>query len=238
MRHRSQLFSSMPKGQARYRNAVAKARTASRGRPASKRSRGGQRNEQLPFSPPEDWHEPRTERADGYKILVQPPGGGYRHILTPAEIRERLAQLPSHFLQQLEVVQLSRMTRKKQSFPCYGMQWGNALYLYPLEASLIEYFTTPPGPDLVNETQMYGGRWVHEAPHTWMLVWTVETIKDYYLNNILIHELGHLLDDRNSSYLDRERYAEWFAIEYGYRASQAYQARRRQPQVTRRHHGS
>ncbi len=234
MRRSLSLSSSMPKRQARYCNTVAKARTASRGRPASKRTRGGQRNERLPFSPPEDWHEPRGNGHGHYRVIIQSPGDGYRHILTPEEIRDRLAQLPAHFIEPLEVVQLSRMTRKKQSFPCYGMQWGSALYLYPIEESLVEYFSSPPGPDLVNETKMYGGRWTHEAPSSWTLVWTEQTIKDYYLNNILIHELGHLLDDRNASYLDRERYAEWFAIEYGYRASRAQG--RAAKKVTRRHH--
>ena len=45
------------------------------------------------------------------------------------------------------------MTRKKQSFPCYGMQWGNAIYLYPLEESLVEHFYQPPRPALVNEAE-------------------------------------------------------------------------------------
>ena len=41
--------------------------------------------------------------------------------------------------------------------------------------------------------------------------------QDFYLNNILIHELGHLVDERNTGYIERERYAEWFAVQYGYR---------------------
>ena len=53
----------------------------------------------------------------------------------------------------------------------------------------------------------------------WQLVWTEEAIRDFYLNNVLIHELGHILDSRNTSHRDRERYAEWFALEMGYKAS-------------------
>ena len=63
--------------------------------------------------------------------------------VTPEQIRRRLESLPQRFMQGLEFVQLSRMTRKKQSFPCYGMQWGAALYLYPLEKSLEEIFYSP-----------------------------------------------------------------------------------------------
>ena len=69
----------------------------------------------------------------------------------------------------------------------------------------------------------------------WQLVWTEATIKDFYLNNILIHELGHLLDNRNTSYTDRERYAEWFAIEHGLKKS-GRPKRERKKRVRRRHH--
>ena len=158
-------------------------------------------------------------------------------MVTEAEIRQRLSVLPASFTAPLEVMQLSRVTRKKQSFPCYGMQWGAAIYLYPIEESLVEYFSRAPHPSQWNEARMYGGRWEADGPTGWKLVWTEAAIKDFYLNNILIHELGHLLDLRNNSYVDRERYAEWFAIRYGYQPTQGERRERLQPQpVVRRHH--
>jgi hypothetical protein len=142
--------------------------------------------------------------------------------------------LPGRFLDSLEVIQFSRMTRKKLSFPCYGMQWGASLYLYPIENSLIEYYGKPPKPNQVTEAAMYGGRWEQDDREVWKLVWTLPAVKDFYLNNILIHELGHLLDDRNSRAAERERYAEWFALEYGYKPSRTARGMKRS--VRRRHH--
>ncbi|HTN77852.1 MAG TPA: hypothetical protein VL096_21485 [Pirellulaceae bacterium] len=185
-----------------------------------KRARGGDVVRDRSFVPPEQWHEPSEEPTGCYRLIAQLAGEGYRHAVTPDEVRDRLAQLPSDMLQCLEVVQLSRITKKKLTFPCYGMQWGNAVYLYPIEESLVEYYPRPPRPMLRKEAEMYGGKWVQEAGGAWKLVWTEASIKDFYLNNILIHELGHLLDQRNTSYIDRERFAEWFAIEYGYKPSQ------------------
>lgn len=199
----------------------------------ARRLQFGARNVPAPFSPPEDWHEPAEDGRD-YRIIEQSPGEGYRHVVSPQQVRDRLEQVPDHFLQDLEVIQFSQMTRKKQSFPCYGMQWGVTIYLYPLEESLEETFYVPPRPEVVNEAKMYGGRWDEPESGVWRLRWTPRTIADFYLNNILLHELGHLLDDRNNGYADRERYAEWFAIEYGYRRSGGRPARR--PYVKRRHH--
>lgn len=200
--------------------------------PFSVRARGGPQNLRMPFLPPEDWHEP-CEDGRPYKIIVQDPGKGYQHVLTPEEVRERLAQLPERFLENLEVVQFSRMTRKKQSFPCYGMQWGTTLYLYPIESGLTEYCSRPPRPEQAIEAEMYGVRWVEDRPGLWKLQWNEAAIKDFYLNNILIHELGHLLDERNSGYVDRERYAEAFANKYG---APNRRSRPKRKKVIRRHH--
>ena len=151
-------------------------------------------------------------------MVHQPAGKGFRHILTEDDVRGRLAELPRWMVEPLEVVQFSQMTRKKRHAPCYGMQWGNAIYLYPIEDALVESFNDPPKPAQRIEASMYGARWSHQNGQ-WRLVWTEEAIRDFYLNNVLIHELGHILDDRNNSSRDRERFAEWFALEVGYKAS-------------------
>ncbi|HTI51020.1 MAG TPA: hypothetical protein VL475_08715 [Planctomycetaceae bacterium] len=168
------------------------------------------------FSAPENWHEARESGEVRY--VVQPAGEGFIHAVTPAEIRDRLADLPARFTRQLAVVQFSAMTRKRRLFPCYGMQWGWAVYLHPIEATLVEAYHRPPTPQQRIEARMFGGRWSHDGT-LWRLTWTERTIKDFYLNNVLIHEIGHLNDPRNSSTRDRERFANWFAIEYGYRAT-------------------
>jgi len=171
-----------------------------------------------PFLPPEKWYEPEEARVGDYAIVVRTPGQGYRHVVTEDDIRGRLAQVPKWMIAGLDVVQLSTMTRKKRRAPCYGMQWGSTIYLYPIEESLVEAFPDPPKPAQKIETAMYGARW-QQAGRRWQLVWSEEALRDFYLNNVLIHELGHILDSRNSRYLDRERYAEWFALEHGYKAS-------------------
>ena len=191
-----------------------------------------------PFLPPENWYEPGEGGNGEFKIVIAPPGAGYRHVLSADEVRQRLDQLPQSLVAPLEVVQMSQMTRKRRIAPCYGMQWGAAIYLYPIEERLVEKFTSPPKPSQKIEAQMFGAQWRQTGAHEWSLFWTEEAIKDFYLNNVLIHELGHVLDSRNSRSLDRERYAEWFAVEHGYRASRRDDLAERtiSKYVVRRHH--
>jgi hypothetical protein len=204
------------KGPAPAKNAAA--RSARRVVTMGKRTRISSAALRGPYLPPEEWYEPAEQRAGDYAVVVRPAGQGYRHIITEEDIRGRLAQLPAWMLVGLDVVQLSTMTRKKRRAPCYGMQWGSTIYLYPIEESLIESFGKPPRPQQKIEAAMYGARW-EQLHGQWRLIWTEAALRDFYLNNVLIHELGHILDSRNSRYLDRERYAEWFAVEHGYKAS-------------------
>ena len=83
---------------------------------------------------PETWHEPVGRSS--VKFVVEPAGEGYIHPVTTEEVAERIEQLPKGFRNKLEIVQFSRMTRKRALFPCYGMQWGTAVYLYPIESTL------------------------------------------------------------------------------------------------------
>ena len=203
-----------------------------------------------PYLPPENWYEPSDQRSESgrgdsgsglrgnFRVIHQPAGAGFRHLLTEADVRARLAQLPSWMVEPLEVVQFSRMTRKKQHAPCYGMQWGNTIYLYPIEEALVETFCQPPGPAQKIEAAMYGARWESGGGRSWRLIWTEATARDFYLNNVLIHELGHILDNRNTSTKDRERFAEWFALEHGYKATRrAELAQRALAKYAVRRHG-
>lgn len=203
----------------RYEKAIAsRRRQTSAPRPgAAYRQRPAQgTGNPEPFNAPEVWHEPTGNGK--LKVVVEPAGRGYVHAATPDEVRQRVKELPSKFTRDLEVVQFSRMTKKRALFPCYGMQWGTAVYLYPIEASFVETYGRPPKPQQRIDAEMYGGVWKPDGK-VWRLEWTEQSIKDFYLNNVLIHEIGHILDERNTSYTDRERYANWFAIEYGYRAT-------------------
>jgi len=191
-----------------------------------------------PYLPPEDWHEPAEQRPGSYRVIQHTAGVGYRHVLTETDVRARLAQLPAWMVEPLEVVQFSRMTRKKQHAPCYGMQWGNTIYLYPIEELLVETFCEPPKPAQKIEAAMYGARWEAARGRSWQLVWTEAAVRDFYLNNVLIHELGHILDNRNTSSKDRERFAEWFALELGYKATRrAELAQRAISKYSVRRHG-
>lgn len=199
------------------RRVSERSRTSS-GRPANAfRQRGSDKSQQSnQFYAHDQWYEPSN--SDVIQLYRRDPGIGYVHAVTLQEVIDRVEQLPAEFRRPIEVIELARMTRKRSIFPCYGLQWGPNVYLYPIEESLVETYTRPPRPEQLIEAKMYGGVWTQEGK-LWRLSWTESALRDFYLNNVLIHEIGHVNDTRNRNQNARERYADWFAIEYGYRVS-------------------
>lgn len=197
---------------------VSERRRATTGRPAGAfRQRGSDSSQRSNhFYAQDQWYEPTD--SDVIQLYRRDPGAGYFHPVTLEEVADRVEQLPAKYRQNIEVIELARMTRKRSLFPCYGLQWGPNVYLYPIEESLVETYTRPPRPEQVIEAKMYGGVWTQDGK-LWRLSWTEDALRDFYLNNVLIHEIGHVNDTRNRNQNARERYADWFAIEYGYRAS-------------------
>jgi hypothetical protein len=206
------------KGRQATPRRVSERQRATNGRPAGAfRQRGSDTSQQSNgFYAHDQWYEP--SESDVIQLYRRDPGAGFIHPVSIEDVSERVKQLPARYRQNLEVIELAPMTRKRSLFPCYGMQWGPNVYLYPIEESLVETYTRPPRPEQVIEAKMYGGVWTQDG-NLWRLSWTEHALRDFYLNNVLIHEIGHVNDTRNRNQNARERYADWFAIEYGYRAS-------------------
>lgn len=164
------------------------------------------------YQSPEIWYEPHE--YEDYYFRWQEPGYERYHPATEDEIETRLSAVSNKYLYNLSWVTRAGVTRKKTSFPLYGMAWGETIYLYSVSRHLTEFYDELPEPSFVSSTKKYGGKW-RQYGSTWELQWTEQSIKEFYLEDILMHELGHINDKRNTSYRDREAYANHFAIKHG-----------------------
>lgn len=156
-----------------------------------------------------------------YDIMREEPGEGFRHVVTPPEIYSRLADFPSWMLESLDIVLLARITKKERLFPCYGFQQEGVIALFPVPDgpahSSVEIWTAAPPPSFRTELEMFGVQWERCLNGEWEARWTEQQIHDYYLENIIPHEVAHLIDGRNTRKVDRERFARWFALDQSIR---------------------
>ena len=181
-------------------------------------SAGGSANHRTGgFSAPETWHEPQG--LDDIRYELQSAGEGYLHPVAPDEVQDRIRMLPERLTESIEVVRFSSMTRTSQPVSAVWNAVGCEHLPVPHRSFTGRILrTTAESSAQLIESRMFGGEW-KQVDGIWTLTWTRETIRDFYLNNVLIHEIGHVNDLRNTNSAARERYANWFATEYGYRTS-------------------
>lgn len=147
-------------------------------------------------------------------FYIEPAGEGRYHVLSVDEILERLDRLPKSHLRNLHTIVLPCMTKKRRRMHLYGLQWGGTIYLYPSRTELRQELNGPPYPNEHIEFEKYGGKVIQEGAD-WYIQWTKESIKHFYLENILVHELAHVYDRKNTRSVDRERFAEGYVLKYG-----------------------
>jgi len=160
--------------------------------------------------------EPLFEKENGndvIKIIVEEAGKGYFHPITPDEIASKLSELPHEFLKGLKAIRLCAITRKKKIFYRFGMYLSDNIYVYPFSESLkLPISDTKPKPSITIEFEKFGGRWIFEN-NFWYLQFDKESLRNFYLNNVLIHEITHHYD-RASNEKNRENFADNFVIQY------------------------
>jgi len=159
-----------------------------------------------------------VDGRDGLPIIVRPLHSAFLRPFGPAEVAAVLANIPAAFLRDVEGVYLLggslKQVRAASSdlfhYGCYG-HGRIVLHAFP-RAKLTQRLARAPKPSVLQGYTRAGVAFTKhgEAYH---LAFSEVSLRQFYLYDVLLHELGHHVDrrlrqnDRRAS----ERYAKWFA---------------------------
>ena len=79
---------------------------------------------------------------------------------------------------------------------------------------------TLPKPSVLREFERAGAEILRDGKF-WRMRFNENSLKQFYLRYVLLHELGHHVDSENFELKTNkaaENFADWFATEYGYKA--------------------
>jgi hypothetical protein len=130
------------------------------------------------------------------------PSKDFYFPVTENEILERLTKLPTEHREKITHIWLRKV--KKDDYEKHETFQGmficgsgvNLIILsaFPTNLRMIFGNTKP-----TKRTLKLYSEWTHdlrfdEKKKVWFLQWKTETIRDYYLNSLLLHEIGHFVD--------------------------------------------
>jgi len=165
---------------------------------------------------------------DETPIFIQDnPSRDFFFPVTIEEIKEFLKKLPDEHTKNLTHIWLRKMTKKEYEKEgslqgCFICGSGvNLIVLYPFPRDLTMNFgNKKPTKSTLKWYSNYEPELIEEKGN-WQLIWTEEKIKRYYLEGLLLHEIGHKMDSYFRRYWSKnynrraENYADNFAYYWG-----------------------
>jgi len=117
---------------------------------------------------------------------------GYVYPCNIADIKKKLKEIPARYLVPIRSIRLCNQIKMNggTDAACYD---DGTINFYPVpEDRTVAVFKRKPKPSWEQERLQYGAYWKHKDD-CWELKWRPEDLKNYTLNHILPHEIGHLL---------------------------------------------
>lgn len=153
--------------------------------------------------------------SESVPIFVSKLQPGFVRPFSAADVAKTLSQVPIKYIEELAGVYLlggtAKQKRNRNFF--YGMYRRDRIYLYALdERNLVQGWEPRPKPNIVREYARFGAKFVQESGR-WTLRFTTESLRLFYLLDVLLHEVGHHVERSVRPYPSEasERYATWFA---------------------------
>ncbi|MFC1582157.1 ImmA/IrrE family metallo-endopeptidase [Planctomycetota bacterium] len=143
--------------------------------------------------------------------------------VTMHEIKSVMENVPTQFVEGIKAVLVPSGSKKQiaamKSLLMFGEYWRDCVVLHPYPKTLMtQVYEKEPNPQVVQGYRRTGAAIVTEGTGI-KIIFDEASLKNFYLRDVLMHEIGHhndrLLEARPKK--KREAFANWFASEYGFR---------------------
>jgi hypothetical protein len=163
--------------------------------------------------PPQTWEKLAAEGPKG-RIIRENPSRNYFHPCSADEIREVLKKLPAKLTDQVSAIVLRRTPKIDEHLAVEARCLYRCVILNAFPKDCLMRWPERPPQAALRHYGWWCAKPLIERKGQWLLQWTREELKQYYLYHLLLHEIGHINDPHRRSRKRREEYAEQFALEW------------------------
>lgn len=174
----------------------------------------------------------QIRRIANITYIVDPPPKGYVYPCEVQDIREKLETIKPEMLRNVAVIHLCNQVKMNPGVDAHIIE-NSVIRIYPVPEKLRwRYGRRKPNPAECQERIEFGAYW-QKIDDQWFLRWDRDSLKQYFLDHILLHEIGHSLDDLYVGTHKGEKYAEAFAHRVGKNHEIKRKAKKRRKRLRR-----
>lgn len=149
------------------------------------------------------------------RVFEMPLKRGFVRPYCVEDICQVLSDVPMEYLRGLtDVFLLGGSAKQSRSHRMYryGLYYSNQIWLVPTPTtSLTQFWRNPPRPSTIREYTRFGASFA-QVEGQWVLRFTAQSLRLFFLYDVLLHEIGHHNERPNRrGHRASERFANWFA---------------------------
>ena len=153
----------------------------------------------------------------------KPFHSGFVLPISKEDIEKQLLDLPEEYILDIKGIRILPGSKKQlkvcKNWQMYGEYAVGFISLYPFPKKLMNIqLKKLPAPHLQRELKRVGVQFKN-IKKRWYQVFSEQALRSFYLNDVLIHEIGHHVDrfNQHKSYYQKEKFAEAFADAFGFK---------------------
>jgi len=160
-------------------------------------------------------------------FIVENPSRDFYFPVSVDEIKETLRKLPKEHIENLTHIWLDKVKTKdyltgdtlQGEFVCGSKVYLIKLYAFPKDNKM-RFGQAKPTSKQLSFYKSYCTDLNHDK-NGWYLQWTIENLKQYFLERLLLHEIGHCVDYVYNCYFSKanskktEDFADSYAVIWG-----------------------
>lgn len=153
---------------------------------------------------------------DGCRLLVENPSRDFIHPCSAEEYLGLLERLPRELARPVKAIVLRRTPKLDLKAGIDARKTYSCVILNSFPASLELCWSSKLTAGVKRHYQPWCDRWAQRG-ETWVLQWSIEEVRRYYLYHLFLHEVGHFHQPLTNQRRVREEYAENFALDWARR---------------------
>jgi len=155
-----------------------------------------------------------SESGEELRLVRENPSRGFYHPCSTEEYVQVLSQLPENLSHRLKAIVLRRTSKTDALFGVEARRRFRCVLINSFPSSrCMVWGAKPPTDQARRHYQPWCVNW-KIVEGKWVLEWSEDEVRRYYLYHLFLHELGHINQPPFHALKRREDFAEGFALEW------------------------
>lgn len=155
----------------------------------------------------------RRESGEVWSLFERRLAADFVRPCTTDEIVNVVGTVPQQFLDRLTGIYLMGGTAKQARARAltFGLYSRDRIFLFPIPAKKLATGWTCSGSPAVTQSYRQFGADIQPGRRGMTVTFDEDSLRRFYLYDVLLHEIGHHADQQKRTHRDAERFARWFA---------------------------